>query len=718
MVGRPLSMGCALLALLGQAVFACGDSNAPSPFDALDAGEAGAPADSGSDADVDAGHDSTLGGPCTDVAQCDDGVDCTADRCDLEIERCRFEPDDSVCADEVYCDGDERCEPGLGCREGEPVACSDGDSCSIDRCDEATQSCEHVERDADGDGDPVWNCDGGDCDDTDPNISSAAQERCGNGHDDDCDGELDEADCVRPAYDVCLDALEITASGSYSLPLAGTNRDYPLSCQGGDDPWHDGVVAVIVPEGEPLDVDLTATANGADLVLGNAEQCGDASSEAACSLNYEAESGGSVSRLRLRGLAPGAHAIYVSANAEAEVGLRVRFEPATTAPANETCGTAAVLEPEQHLALALVGLEPDVTSACPANVGELVYAFELAETQDVTLRAISLDDFGLPVISLRSATCKGLASELTCRHASPAELYARALPAGQYFATVSATAPIDVDLVLELDAPSEALPGEGCDDPATLGSESTDVDFLGRVDAVKIGCLIGAPDASYALNLDQASDVLLVARLSDGDEGSVLFARAACDGESDVMACEASTRTPLRSAAHGVAAGNYRAIVESAGAKPMSLDVFRRPATAATYVAFADECVSAIAIPSSGGLFQGNTANQYADYDAGCDSASAGPGGAPDQMLKLELSGERRVILDMSGSEYKTLLSVRRGPDCPGNEVTLGCSASDGKAPSFLDLTLEAGTYYVQIDGVDGASGRWQLDAFVLATAP
>jgi hypothetical protein len=33
--------------------------------------------------------------------------------------------------------------------------------------------------------------------------------------------------------------------------------------------------------------------------------------------------------------------------------------------------------------------------------------------------------------------------------------------------------------------------------------------------------------------------------------------------------------------------------------------------------------------------------------------------------------------------------------------------------PSFLDLTLDAGTYFVQIDGFDGDYGRWLLDAYV-----
>jgi hypothetical protein len=33
-----------------------------------------------------------------------------------------------------------------------------------------------------------------------------------------------------------------------------------------------------------------------------------------------------------------------------------------------------------------------------------------------------------------------------------------------------------------------------------------------------------------------------------------------------------------------------------------------------------------------------------------------------------------------------------------------------------LDLTLDEGDYYIQVDGYDGASGPWSLNVFVLPT--
>ena len=86
----------------------------------------------------------------------------------------------------------------------------------------------------------------------------------------------------------------------------------------------------------------------------------------------------------------------------------------------------------------------------------------------------------------------------------------------------------------------------------------------------------------------------------------------------------------------------------------------------------------------------------------------------PDQILKLVLSAEKRVVLEMAGSAYNTILDVREGSSCPGTEVVDGCTLGYGNRPAFLDLTLKAGVYYLQIDGYAGASGPWFLDVRVV----
>jgi hypothetical protein len=130
-------------------------------------------------------------------------------------------------------------------------------------------------------------------------------------------------------------------------------------------------------------------------------------------------------------------------------------------------------------------------------------------------------------------------------------------------------------------------------------------------------------------------------------------------------------------------------------------------------VPFADGCADALPIPPTGGLFKGNTQNAKADYGAGCDQGSQPAATARDQLLKLELSSPKRVVFDMQGSGYATLLSVKQGPGCPGMELPKGCAAGYYPDRSFLDLTLSAGTYFVQVDGFNGQSGPWFLDVYV-----
>ena len=175
-----------------------------------------------------------------------------------------------------------------------------------------------------------------------------------------------------------------------------------------------------------------------------------------------------------------------------------------------------------------------------------------------------------------------------------------------------------------------------------------------------------------------------------------------------------STQTPVRARAHKVQPGSYRVVMETTNAAPTNLSAFTRPATPPILVPFADTCATAVKIPSAGAFFQGNTANANANYDGGCDLGSQGPGGAPEQMLKLELLTKKRVILDMKGSAYSTLLVVRRATGCPGPEVAKACAAGYFTDRSFLDLTLEAGSYWVQVDGYAGYFGQWFLDAFIV----
>jgi hypothetical protein len=660
--------------------------------------------------DIDAGDDvdPTLGGPCQDDGQCDDQVECTVDRCDLGLGRCRFEPDDARCDDGIYCDGAERCDVRTGCAFGEPVACSDNSTCTIDVCVEDLQSCRHDPRDSDGDGDPTRNCDGGDCDDGDPLVSSSASEVCGNGRDDDCNGQTDESGCAAPEYDTCQTALVVSEGGFYDLDLTATALDYPSSCASKDGGFRDAVVQLVVPPGEPVDVDVIAKLDSGKLVLGTADSCGDLES-ATCQPSTTSPLASSVARLILRAAGAGQYPVYVAADAEATVQLQVQFRAPEPQP-GEVCEQAIELVAGAPPVLVrLPGYDADFDSACEPATGDAFARFTLEAASDVTLIAEAAGALGAPVIALLDGACQ---SELTCRKSQPGRLFVRDLAPGTYAVMVAGTGPEDVSLRLETGPVSETPPGEGCDDARLLaaGVEQR-VDLSIHEDAVFPQCLVGAPDATFAFEIAGKRDVALIGRFAGGDQGAVSIAKAGC---SDNYTCRSGLGTQ-RAVRYGLDAGEYRAVIESARGNPVALSWFERPAVTAVYVPFADDCDGLVTIPQTGGRFSGNTGNAFPDFDGGCDVGGQEDGGAPEQMLKLSLSAPHRVIFDMQGSGYNTMLSVREGKFCPGVELPLACAPGYGASRSYLDLDLQAGDYFVQIDGYDGASGPWKLDVF---TAP
>ncbi len=77
---------------------------------------------------------------CESDAECDDGIDCTADVCDTTIGACSNTPEDTMCDDGVDCTSDT-CSAATGC-VATPVntACDDGIGCTSDTCD-ATAGC-------------------------------------------------------------------------------------------------------------------------------------------------------------------------------------------------------------------------------------------------------------------------------------------------------------------------------------------------------------------------------------------------------------------------------------------------------------------------------------------------------------------------------------------------------------------------------------------------
>jgi Putative metal-binding motif len=680
----------------------------------FDAGAADAVPDvnDASAGDEAAQADPTLGGPCVDDPQCDDNIPCTYDSCDPSLKRCRNVPDDMQCDDGIYCNGRELCVIGRGCMPGAVVTCEDGQSCTIDTCVEATKSCSHSLRDIDQDGDPDAHCaPGHDCNDLDPTVSSQHAEVCANGKDDNCNGLIDEQPCVTPQGGTCGAAVAAAGPGTYALSTVGLGKTFSTSCSVSTPrAGHDVVASVNVPAGPNVDLEVWATTATVEVSVAIQGICAASTSELACASAATATS----VRARARNVAPGTYYVVVTTQSEADIELQVDFLAPTPRATNVDCGSATAIVAGTPTTVQIVDPPTNLPSACSFATGELTYALTLSQPQDVRVIASTLKGSGSPVVGLRAPPCTGVvADELRCAAAGSPLLYARNLGPGTYVITVAATSPIDASLEVQASPPTASPPDQTCASPPAIGqNESLAIDLSNHESAIKDGCLPGGPNAAYDLSLSAPSDVLLVARLPLTERGGVSLDTPACNVGR--LGCDVET-APIRIGKRNVPQGDYRVVVADELGLQGQLDALVRPTVAPTIVPSggADTCAQAIDA-SAGGFFTGDTSTAKADYDNPCDTPTSPTGGARDQVLSLVLGQPQRVVLDMEGSLYRTILDVRQGPGCPGALVTGACYVGFNSEKSFLDLELQAGSYWIIIDGFAGEAGAWDLDMRVL----
>ncbi|MCP4250453.1 MAG: hypothetical protein GY778_25705 [bacterium] len=78
---------------------------------------------------------------------CDDSVGCTVDSCNEATDSCDNVASDGLCDNGDFCDGAETCNSVLDCQAGTTVDCDDGVGCTVDSCNEGTDSCDNVASD-------------------------------------------------------------------------------------------------------------------------------------------------------------------------------------------------------------------------------------------------------------------------------------------------------------------------------------------------------------------------------------------------------------------------------------------------------------------------------------------------------------------------------------------------------------------------------------------
>jgi len=206
----------------------------------------------------------------------------------------------------------------------------------------------------------------------------------------------------------------------------------------------------------------------------------------------------------------------------------------------------------------------------------------------------------------------------------------------------------------------------------------------------------GGKDRTFYLHLRGDADVTLATEGSAFD--TVLYVRSGTCADGAEVECDDDGGSGNDSLIERMlTAGDYFIIVDgfrSSASGDFTLTVTVDEITPATPVTGNDLCAGAVDV-SAGGCFSGDTTSMRDDYQG----AVCGSTGGKDVVFVLTLAATRTVHLDTNNSSgiTDTLLYIREG-SCMGTEVE--CDDDDGEgAWSLIERSLNAGTYYVFVDG-------------------
>jgi len=480
------------------------------------------------------------------------------------------------------------------------------------------------------------------------------------------------------------------AAGSVTGSTTNGEQENSGSCDQNDS--RELVYELDAPARERVTIEVEA---GFDSVLYiRKDACTDPDAEVDCNDDAPDRTHSKIERV----LDAGKYFVFVDGYAQDVGSFKMTVATADVLALADVCARAPLLA---------FGATTDGTTAAMANDAEATcgggaegadapWRIELPARSRV--RIVEHSDEVSPIVHLRRA-CADEQSEVAC--GEPAGQASDAVVTGLFDAgnyTVFADAH-DRDAagsyslqVVVAPAAGSGTAGDACADAIALGNgPSVSGDTFEARDDVAGSCG-GAGAADVVYRVDVAKRSRFVAALQAEEAAHVLVVWRRCGDRSTELACGHDVDEVL-------APGTYFVAVD--GASDVSVGRFTLAWSMQDVTAQAGACIAAPAL-IDGATADGTTLGASDKFAVSCAGGEGTPTG-PDRVYRVVLSKRAHVHIELTAASFQAALALRRTcADTSGGAraAELTCEAeSDVGQRTVIDRALEAGTYWVVVDG-------------------
>lgn len=401
---------------------------------------------------------------------------------------------------------------------------------------------------------------------------------------------------------------------------------------------------------------------------------------------------------------PGKYFVFIDGNNGQSGAYRLTTTLGAVPTLADTCRAAKPLSLVQQTNGNLTKSFPLTGASCGdgAKGPEIPYTLEIPVAARVRI-AERANGFFTPTLHLRKQ-CESEADEIGCSEdaVAPSEaVFTGSLAAGRYFvfadsADVDASGAFDVEVETDVE-PGSGAGGDTCASALQLASitQTVEVDTFTAKDDVAGKCGgAGAPDVMYRFDLRKRMRV--IASVLKSETAPLFSIASSCGDRSKEIACGKSVDQILP-------AGSYFMVVD--GSAPGK---FGRSSALLQIVDIDKQESACRAAPllRPAQTISGTTTGAGDKFRSSCSGVAS----SADKQYKLVLSERTKVRIELNSPSFEGVLSIRKSClELPGGasaEVT--CNKRKGDPyHAQVDRTLDAGTYFVSVDGVgplnDGA---------------